>query len=329
MGQIALFGVILFLPLLFPTGRPPTPRWRPVVWLAAIVLGGTTVSQMLIDGPLGEESWHLHNPFALLPEDVYNVFNISGAFVVPMGIAALVVRFRRSRGDERLQLKWLVCAAAVMAFFFIGALAVSPFSETISDISWAIGILGFIGLPVVTGIAILRYRLYEIDVIINRTLLYGALTTCVVGAHAAVIALAGAVLRDQVGIGAAVVATGLVAVMFDPLRTRLQRAVNHLLYGERDDPVTAVARLARSLEAAAEPEAVLPGVVEALAPLGGLPAAARGGRLPHRAGGPHQRRAALAGAALPGGCRARRRTRARDQRRRPGVPRARSARTSA
>ena len=112
-------------------------------------------------------------PFGVLPEDVYNAFNISGAFVVPMGIAALVVRFRRSRGDERLQLKWLVCAAAVMAFFFVGALAVSPFSATLSDISWAIGIVGFIGLPVVTGIAILRYRLYEIDVIIKRTLLYG------------------------------------------------------------------------------------------------------------------------------------------------------------
>ena len=274
LGQISLFGVVLFLPLLFPTGRPPTARWRPVVWLAGIVLAGTAVSQMLVDGDLGEESWHLHNPFGVLPEDVYNAFNISGAVVVPMGIAALVVRFRRSRGDERLQLKWLVCVAAVMAFFFVGALAVSPFSETVSDISWGIGVLGFIGLPVVTGIAILRYRLYEIDVIINRTLLYGALTACVVGAYAAVIALAGAALRDQVGIGAAVVATGLVAVMFDPLRTRLQRAVNHLLYGERDDPVTAVARLARSLEAAAEPEAVLPGVVDSVAIALRLPYAA-------------------------------------------------------
>ena len=79
------------------------------------------------------------------------------------------------------------------------------------------------------------------------------------------IALAGALLREQVGIGAAVVATGLVAVMFDPLRNRLQRGVNRLLYGERDDPATAVARLARRLEGTAAPEAVLPGVVDTVA----------------------------------------------------------------
>jgi two-component system NarL family sensor kinase len=274
LGQTSLFAVVLFLPLLFPTGRPPTPRWRPVVWLAAIVLAGTTIGRMLVDDVLGEPPWSVHNPFGVLPPIVYDAFNVSGAFVVPLSLAALVVRFRRSRGDERLQLKWLVCAAVVMAFFFVGALAVSPFSSTLSDVSWGIGIVGFIALPVVTGIAILRYRLYEIDVIISRTLLYGALTACVVGAYAAVIALAGALLREQVGIGAAVVATGLVAVMFDPLRTRLQRGVNRLLYGERDDPATAVARLARRLEAAAAPDAVLPGVVETVAQALRLPYAA-------------------------------------------------------
>jgi signal transduction histidine kinase len=265
LGQTVLFAVVLLLPLLFPTGRPPTPRWRPVVWLAAVVLTGTTVGRMLMNANLGSAPWYLGNPFGVLPIGVYDAFNIAGAFVVPMSLAALFVRFRRSRGDERLQLKWLVCAAAVMAFFFVGALAVGSFSSTLSDVFWATGIGGFIALPVVTGIAILRYRLYEIDVIINRTLLYGALTACVVGAYAVVIALAGSVLQRQVGIGAAVIATGLVAVMFDPLRDRLQRGVNRLLYGERDDPATAVARLARRLEVTAAPEAVLPGVVETVA----------------------------------------------------------------
>ena len=161
-----------------------------------------------------------------------------------------------------------------MAFFFVGALAVSIFSRTLSDVFWATGIGGFIALPIVTGIAILRYRLYEIDVIIKRTLLYGGLTACVVGAYAAVIGLVGTVLQQQVGIAAAVIATGLVAVMFDPLRNRLQRGVNRLLYGERDDPATAVARLARRLEATAAPDAVLPGVVETVAQALRLPYAA-------------------------------------------------------
>ena len=274
LGQTVLFAVVLFLPLLFPTGRPPTPRWRPVVWFAAVVLAGTTIGRMLMDADLGSQPWHVHNPFGVLPVRVYDAFNVSGAFVVPFSLAALVVRFRRSRGDERLQLKWLVCAAAVMAFFFVGALAVSPFSSTFSNVFWAMGIGGFIALPIVTGIAILRYRLYEIDVIIKRTLLYGALTACVVGAYAAVIGVAGRVLQHRVGIGAAVIATGLVALMFDPLRYRLQRGVNRLLYGERDDPATAVARLASRLEASAAPDAVLPGVVETVAQALRLPYAA-------------------------------------------------------
>ena len=250
LGQTSLFAVILFLPLLFPNGRPLTPRWRPVVWLAVVVLAGTTISRMLMDDFLGDRPpWFVHNPFGLLPRVVYDAFNISGAFVLPLSLLSLVLRFRRSRGDERLQLKWLVGAAAVMAFFFLGALArVAVLADALRRVV-GVGIVGFVGLPVVTGIAILRYRLYEIDVIISRTLLYGALTACVVAAYAAVIALAGALLRNQVGIGAAVVATGLVAVMFDPLRTRLQRGVNRLLFGERDDPATAVARLARRLEA--------------------------------------------------------------------------------
>jgi signal transduction histidine kinase len=274
VGQTALFAVVLLLPLLFPTGRPPTPRWRPVVWLAACVLTGTTVGRMLMDANLGSKPWYVSNPFGALPIAVYDTFNVAGAFVLPLSFAALVVRFRRSRGDERLQLKWLVCATAVMAFFFVGALVAGSFSSTLSDVFWATGIGAFIALPVVTGIAILRYRLYEIDVIINRTLLYGALTACVVGAYAAVIALAGTLLQQQVGIGAAVIATGLVAVMFDPLRDRLQRGVNRLLYGERDDPATAVARLARRLEVTAAPEAVLPGVVETVAQALRLPYAA-------------------------------------------------------
>jgi len=274
LGQTVLFAVVLFLPQLFPTGRPLTRRWRPVLWLSVVVLTGVTVGRMLMDGKLGSDPWIVDNPFGVLPIDVYDVFNISGAFILPLSLASLVVRFRRSRGDERLQLKWLVCAAAVMAFFFVGALAVGSFSSTLSDFFWATGILGFIALPIVTGIAILRYRLYEIDLIIKRTLLYGALTACVVGAYAVVIALAAVLLREQVGIGAAVVATGLVAVMFDPLRNRLQRAVNHLLYGERDDPATAVARLAGRLEVTAAPEAVLPGVVETVAQALRLPYAA-------------------------------------------------------
>ena len=136
-------------------GAPADRRWRPVVWLAGIVLAryggvadarrrrsrrGVVAPPRPVRGPAGGRLQRLRH---------------LGGVRRPDRARGLVVRFRRSRGDERLQLKWLVCVAAVDDVLLRGALAVSPFSETLSDISWGIGILGFLGLPVVTGIAIL------------------------------------------------------------------------------------------------------------------------------------------------------------------------------
>jgi signal transduction histidine kinase len=129
-------------------------------------------------------------------------------------------------------------------------------------------------IPIATGIAILRFRLYDIDLIINRTLVYGALSVIVVGLYILVVASLGALLQAQGSLFASLLAAGLVAVLFAPLRDRLQRAVNRLMYGQRDDPYKVLSSLGERLEATLAPNAVLPTIVESVAQALKLPYAA-------------------------------------------------------
>jgi signal transduction histidine kinase len=123
----------------------------------------------------------------------------------------------------------------------------------------------FMLLPLSIGIAILRYRLWDIDLIINRTLVYGALTLSVIGVYVLVVVGLGALIQVQGNVLLSLLATGLIAVLFQPLRLRLQRGVNRLMYGERDDPYVVLSRLGNRLEATLVPEKVLPTIVETVA----------------------------------------------------------------
>ena len=124
--------------------------------------------------------------------------------------------------------------------------------------------LVFASLPLITGLAILKYRLYDIDRLINRTLVYGALTASVVSLYVLIVGSLGALFRSSDNPLLNILATDLIALFFHPLRQRLQRAVNRLLYGERDDPSAVLARLGQRLEATLPPEAVLPTIVQTL-----------------------------------------------------------------
>jgi signal transduction histidine kinase len=129
-------------------------------------------------------------------------------------------------------------------------------------------------LAVFTCVAILRYKLYDIDVLINRTLVFGALSACVVGIYVLAVVGFGALFHARGNLGVSLIATGVVAVLFQPLRGRLQRGINRLMYGERDDPHAVTSRLGRRLEATLAPERVLPTVVETIAQALKLPYAA-------------------------------------------------------
>ena len=262
-----LFGTLGFvslalIPLLFPDGRPASRRWRPVVWIAAGAIVVGTVSLALTPGPL-EGQLAVDNPFGIEgAKGVLELLFSAGALIVvaalTAGMVSLISRYRRSRGAERQQLKWFTYAVALPPL----ALLVNTL---LPELSWLIGGVGVACIPVAIGIAILRHRLYDIDFIINRTLVYGALTACVIGLYIFVVVYLGALFRTGGNVMVSLVATGVVAVLFAPLRDGLQRGVNRLLYGERDDPYRVLSRLGQRLEANLTPDAALSTIVETIA----------------------------------------------------------------
>src|SRR5829696_4701644 len=169
------------------------------------------------------------------------------------GVAAVVVRFRRSRGVERQQMKWFLYAIAPLLLF--PALDFLPGIIGSLMFGWVL-----IALPTAIGISVLSYRFYDIYIVINRTLVYGKLTAGVVGVYGFVVGYLGVVFRTGGNLGISLVATGIVAVLFAPLRDRVQRAANRLMYGERDEPYAVVSRLGERLESTLAPDAVLPAI---------------------------------------------------------------------
>jgi signal transduction histidine kinase len=249
------------LPLLFPDGRLPSRRWRPAVAVAAVGPVGTVVVGMVTETLTGQDvDYRIANPIgidgapATEQSPLFAVFGVPFVFGLLLAVAAVVIRFRRSRGAERQQMKWFVFAAAPLLLL--------PFSELLPG--WIGGVpLVFVlfGLPSAIAVAVLRYRLDGIDVVINRTLVYGTLTALVIGVYVLVVGYLGAALRREADLTISLVATGIVAVLFAPARARLQRAVDRLLYGRRGEPYTALAQLGERLEATLAAEAVLPAIV--------------------------------------------------------------------
>jgi signal transduction histidine kinase len=273
--------ILVFLPLLFPDGRPPSRRWRLVGWL-----GGLSIGLICILIPI--VLWPERGPALVRPggyeEEVEAwrsaVLGWLWSLVVPMmfvaglgAVISLLVRYRRAGGDERQQIKWFASAAA-LSLVWIFVFGQSSFGGLPGAIVALTSLLVIPSVPIATGIAILRYRLYDIDLLINRTLVYGALSVSVVGLYILVVGSLGALLRVQGSLFASLLATGLIAVLFAPLRDRLQRAVSRLMYGHRDDPYKVLSGLGERLETTLAPNAVLPTIVESVAQALKLPYAA-------------------------------------------------------
>jgi signal transduction histidine kinase len=193
-----------------------------------------------------------------------------------------IYRYRRvANTTQRQQTKWVLFGFALgVSTIVIGGfltIVFPQFNESDSRFwllegTWVA--LLFTPLPLSIGVALLRYRLWDIDPIINRTLVYGALTIAVVAIYVLVVGYLGAIFRTGGNLAISLLATGLVAVLFQPLRDRLQRGVNRLMYGERDDPYAVVSRLGQRLEATLAPDAVLPTIVETVKEALKLPYAA-------------------------------------------------------
>ncbi len=275
---VVMFGLVPLLFLLFPDGRLLSPRWRPMVWLtpANMVVGFFTVGLDL--GPVTTQVPLLEDLFG--PETGGSLVQVGrdihesamlAAFVA--GAACLALRLRRARGDERAQLKWFAYASLVLAcvLVMLDIIFVSPVRQAIDpDAPPAppglfFGVpfgLALAGVPVAAGVAILKYRLYDIDLLINRTLVYAGLTASVVAVYVLIVGYLGALLPSGGNSAISLVATGIIAILFQPLRERLQRGINRLLYGQRDEPYAVLSKLGQRLEATLAPEAVLSTIVQ-------------------------------------------------------------------
>lgn len=250
---IGLTGTFLFL--LFPDGHLPSRRWRPVAWVSGTVLVALTVCLYLapdrlteapvegVENPLGVEAL---GPFLHSALDVL-VLVLAGCTL--LSVVALVTRFRRARGVERQQLKWLASAAAIVGGAFVLGIAVSlGVPDDKPQPGWMavldqLSFLTFATLPVAITVAVLRYRLYDIDVVINRALVYGSLTATLVATYLGSVLLLQLVLRPLTERSDLAVATSTLAVaaLFGPARRRIQDAVDRRFYRHRYDAARTVA----------------------------------------------------------------------------------------
>ncbi len=260
-----------FVLLVFPDGHLASPGWRPVAW--AVVLGLATVILAVMVHPSLLSAW---DPQAFTPGPraapvLYQLVNI-GLVLLLIGFvgsfASFFVRFRRSTGIQRGQMKWLAYAVGIMALglvisFLIGSLW--PGNPLLIELTIVLTNLSILGLAVAAAIAILRHRLYDIDLIINRTLVYTTLMVGVAALYGLAVGALGALFQASGNLVVSLATTGLAAILIQPMRDSLQRLVNRMMYGERDEPYAVLSRLSRRLEASLAPDATLPTVVETVA----------------------------------------------------------------
>lgn len=256
--NISFILVLFVVLLLFPDGRLPSPRWRKVAWFLTIAAAVNIVAAIF--SPDFSDSdvrlWPFRNPIGnLLPEPISQaagglVIFFSAASMVAC-VAAVVARFRRSRGDERQQLKWLTyssfLSAGILVLIFVSLLLNLNIDTRIGTLLFDMLLLP---VPVAVGIAVLKYRLYEIDLIINRTLVYVPLTGILAGLYSATVAVMQKLfvaLTGEKSDAAIVITTLVLASLFTPVKNALQGAVDRR-FKEAPDPMKKLRALAKEVE---------------------------------------------------------------------------------
>ncbi|HEX2030530.1 MAG TPA: hypothetical protein VHL78_03900 [Actinomycetota bacterium] len=264
--------MVTFLILLFPTGRLPSPRWKPLAWadgimLASLVLpaalaprieiGGETEGQrIVIDNPVGVEA--ARGALETLEGSTGLLF----LALVALGVLSVFFRYRGAGREQRQQLKWFLYAAAVLLLGLV-------IGEIAPD--WAGGNFLFAALvsliPISIAVAVLKHRLYDIDLVINKTVVYGSLAGFITAVYVGVVVGIGSAIgtRGEPNLGLQVAATALVAVAFQPVRARVQHLANRLVYGKRATPYEVMAAFGERMASSIDVEEVLPRTAEAAA----------------------------------------------------------------
>jgi signal transduction histidine kinase len=268
------FTSIPFVFLLFPDGSPPSRRWRVVGWVALASMGLVVLGNIVVPGRLGGfnlERIDIANPTGIqgLRDVAENAIAVGALGLAIAGVAsvvALVVRFRRARGEERQQLRWLAYvaagAAAVPLIGLAGALAGVDLGNFVFP---AFFILILIGIPVASGIAILRYRVLDLDIVIKKTVVFGALVALITAVYLAVVVVVGPKVGGERSGVASLAATIIVVLAFQPVSRLARRLADRLVYGERATPYEVLSGLSDRLGASYSTDDVLPRLVQILA----------------------------------------------------------------
>ncbi|GAC1324965.1 MAG: hypothetical protein NVSMB13_07220 [Mycobacteriales bacterium] len=247
---------ITFLFLLFPDGRLPSRRWRPLAIAIAFAIGGLTTSA-LVDQPLVDDAPRVTNPLALPAafRPVVEGAALASVAVIGVGaiasIASLVLRFRRSRGERRQQLRWLAAAGGLLVLS-IGYSLAAAFAGLWPWTPWLIALPA---VPVAIGVAVLRYRLYDLDRLISRTVSYAVITGPLLALYAGLVTVATPLLPTNNSVAVAG-STLAVAALFQPLRRRVQSVVDRRFNRARYDAARTVDAFSRRLRAEVDLETV-------------------------------------------------------------------------
>jgi len=261
----SIAAVTVFLFALFPSGRPVGRLEKIALQAGAVavvlaLIGGLTEAHLYaapsIENPLGLSRIGLITDVA----SGIGFFLLIAAIIV--AVVSLIHRYRRARGEERLQLKWFVVSASFVVVAFVPSVTLE-----ITPLLAIFGGIAAISVPVSVGVAILKYRLYDIDVVINKTVVYASLAAFITGVYVAIVVGIGSLVGqgDRPNVALSILATAIVAVAAQPVRARMQRLANRLVYGERASPYEVLTQLAERVGGEYATEDVLPRTARVIA----------------------------------------------------------------
>ncbi len=284
ISNISLFGLVLPIPaifLLFPTGRPLSARWSWAIRLWAVGVGVTVSWAALRPGEVygnpPPDRVHVDNPFGLhVAEWLFpSLAVIGGAAVLAaavLGLVSLVVRFRRSRGEERAQMRWVAFTALIAGLLLFSQFLIvlafgdgSRVSNTVGGYLYAgLAFTLLVGIPVSVAIAILKYRLYDLDIVVRKTVVFGLLAVAGTAVYVTIVGGIGALIGSRLSSGLSFVAAAALAVLFQPARDRARRVADRIAYGKRATPYEVLTEFSGRLGESYAAEDILPRMAEVL-----------------------------------------------------------------
>jgi signal transduction histidine kinase len=267
-------GLVAFFFLLFPDGRFASARWRRFAWVVGVVGATGVVLSMIeprIELSVGTATLRSPNPLGIGP-DLFNgpiggVYWLGGVGLLAAAVVGTVLRMRRATGEERQQLKWLACAAVATIVGVLLMNAYYLFYPHASNVPFDLVIvLGFgVAIPIACGVAMLKYGLYEIDVVVNKTVVYGLLAAFFTAVYAALVVGIGAAIGSDRNPFLTLVAALVVAAAFNPVRQWAKRLANRLVYGDRATPYEVLSEFAERMAGTYSLDDVLPRMARILA----------------------------------------------------------------